>query len=139
MDREFCWVNRAYKVISGACVISCLSGSVSAQAPRSSGPSATKPEGIIVGGAPTSAPKFERCIEVEIGGDNALSCLNQYLKRETDKVNPSLNTPPLDARSPDTRVGNANEAAVRQQYGPNYGRSVYPYRPPATVFTVPRR
>jgi hypothetical protein len=139
MNNEFRLANCAYEAALGICVIFCLSGPVSAQAPRGNGPASTTPEGIIVGGAPPPAPRFERCIEVEIGGDHSLGCLNQQLKREAERVNPSLNVPPLDARSPDTRVGNANEAAVRQQYGSNYGRSVYPFRPPAPVFTVPRR
>lgn len=93
----------------------------------------------IIGGASPPQPNFERCIEVEIGTDRALGCLNQQLKREVDRVNPSLTKPPIDARSPDIRVGNVNEIAVRQQYGPNFGRSVFPFRPPPLVFTVPRR
>lgn len=92
----------------------------------------------MIGGKPAPAPSLERCIEVEIGHDRALGCLNQQLKREVDRVNPTLNMPPLDARSSDVSVGLPNEAAVRQQYGPNYGRSVQPFRPPTPVFTVPR-
>jgi hypothetical protein len=92
----------------------------------------------IIGGNPPSAPTFERCVDVEIGGDNAFGCLNQKLKREVDRTNPSINLPPIDARSPDERVGNVNEAAVRQQYGSNFGRSAFPFRPPAPTF-VPSR
>src|SRR5262245_52210949 len=113
--------------LSGWALIS-LTATVGAQA--SGGASSASPrEGVIIGG--TAAPKLERCIDVEIGGDHAFGCLNQQLRREVDRVNPSLNLPPLDARSPDVRVGNVNEAAVRQQYGSNYGRSVFPFRPPA--------
>jgi hypothetical protein len=104
----------------------------------SSVPAAQRRDSVIIGGKPAPAPNLERCIEVEIGNDRALGCLNQQLKREVDRVNPSLNTPPFDARSPDVSVGNVNEAVVRQQYGSNYGRSVYPFRPPPPVFTVPR-
>jgi hypothetical protein len=93
----------------------------------------------IVGGQQTSAPIIERCVEVEIGKDSAFGCLNQKLKREVDRVNPLMNLPPIDARSPDVRVGNVNEAAVRQQYGSNYGRSAIPFRPPVPTFGVPRR
>ncbi|PZA13689.1 hypothetical protein DNX69_04445 [Rhodopseudomonas palustris] len=74
-----------------------------------------------------------------MGGANALGCLNQKLQREVAKVNPTINLPPLDARSADVRIGNVNEAAVRQQYGANYGQSVVPYRPPAPVYFVPGR
>lgn len=99
-------------------------------------PPAGAREAIIGGGTPSA---FQRCIEVEVGGDRAFGCLNQQLRREVDRVHPTLNMPPLDARSSDLRVGNVNEAAVRQQYGPNYGVSVYPFRPPSAVFAVPRR
>jgi hypothetical protein len=97
-----------------------------------------RPE-TIIGGNPSPAPTFERCIEVEIGSDRALGCLNQKLRREVERVNPSMNLPPLDARSSDVRVGNVNEAAVRQQYGSNYGRSAFPFRPPTPSFVLPRR
>ena len=103
------------------------------------GPSLERREATIIGGNPRPAPTLERCVEVEIGSDSALGCLNQKLKREVDRVNPSINLPPLDARSSDLRVGNVNEAAVRQQYGSNYGRSAIPFRPPVPVYTLPRR
>jgi hypothetical protein len=95
-------------------------------------------QSIIIGGKQPPTSPFERCVEVEIGGENALGCLNQKLRREVDRVNPSLNLPPLDARSSDVRVGNVNEAAVRQQYGSNYGRSAYPFRPPPMNYALPR-
>jgi hypothetical protein len=108
-----------------------------AQAPDRSTAPAERRE-TIIGGTQPPAPTFERCVDVEIGGDNAFGCLNQKLKREVDRTNPSINLPPIDARSPDVRVGNVNEAAVRQQYGSNYGRSVFPFRPPTPTF-VPSR
>ncbi len=74
-----------------------------------------------------------------IGSDREFGCLNQQLKREVDQVNPLFNVAPIDARSPDVRVGNVNEAALRQQYGSNFGRSAYPFRPPRPVFSNPRR
>jgi hypothetical protein len=108
-----------------------------AQAPDRSTAPAERRE-TIIGGTQPPAPTFERCVDVEIGGDNAFGCLNQKLKREVDRTNPSINLPPIDARSPDVRVGNVNEAAVRQQYGSNYGRSAFPFRPPTPTF-VPSR
>lgn len=111
-----------------------------AQAPGDNpAPAAQRRESIIIGGTPPQPPKFERCIEVQIGRGRALGCLNEQLKLEVDRINPSTNTPPFDARSPDVQVGNVNEAAVREQYGPNYGKSVYPFRPPPPVFTIPHR
>jgi hypothetical protein len=121
-----------------ACVVFVMVAPVAAQAPdRSTGPSERRE--TIIGGSQPPAPTFERCVDVEIGSDSALGCLNQKLKREVERANPSINLPPLDARSPDVRVGNVNEAAVRQQYGSNYGRSVIPFRPPSPILVLPRR
>ncbi|RED35195.1 hypothetical protein BJ123_10939 [Rhodopseudomonas thermotolerans] len=113
-------------------------GPAAAQAPGGAEPG-NRPASIMIGGASPPAPRIERCVEVEIGGANALGCLNQKLQREVAKVNPTINLPPLDARSADVRIGNVNEAAVRQQYGANYGQSVVPFRPPAPVYFVPGR
>lgn len=103
-----------------------------------SAPPADRRETIIGGG---SGPQrnLERCVEVEIGNESSLGCLNQRLRREVDRVNPSINLPPIDARSPDIRVGNVNVAAVRQQYGANFGRSAIPFRPPPPALVLPNR
>jgi hypothetical protein len=101
-------------------------------------PSAAPREGTIIGGG-TAGASVQRCVDVQIGGDSAFGCLNEKLRREVDKVNPSLNLPPIDARSSDVRVGNANEAAIRQQYGSNYGRSATPFRPPPISNVIPHR
>jgi hypothetical protein len=76
----------------------------------------------------------EICVDVEIGNERApsLGCLNRRLKLQVDRVAPSLNVPPIDARSQDTRVGVANTVAVQQQYGQNFGRSAIPFRPQPT-------
>jgi hypothetical protein len=136
MDCGIHWIKsaRTFALTMGWALV--MAAPVVAQSPDSgAAPSAERRE-TIIGGTPAPAPTFERCVDVEIGGDRALGCLNQRLKREVDRVNPSLNLPPLDARSSDVRVGNVNEAAVRQQYGSNYGRSAIPYRPPAPIFTL---
>jgi hypothetical protein len=117
-------------------VLACIQP-VAAQSPTHPVQSTAEPRETIIGGQPP--PNSQQCVEVEIGGDRAFGCLNQQLKRQAERVNPSLNLPPLDARSPDVRVGNVNEAAIRQQYGPNYGRSVVPFRPPAPTFGLPPR
>uniref|UniRef100_Q07KZ8 Uncharacterized protein n=1 Tax=Rhodopseudomonas palustris (strain BisA53) TaxID=316055 RepID=Q07KZ8_RHOP5 len=95
------------------------------------------PEIVIGGTTAPAAAVSERCVEVEIGSSRALNCLNQKLKREVDRVNPSLNLPPIDAKSSDLKVGTVNIPGVQQQYGRNFGVSVIPYRPPAPVFTPP--
>jgi hypothetical protein len=130
------WTREAVLATS---VVLAVTAPVAAQTPGGSpGPSAERHE-IIVGGGPRPAPTLERCVEVEIGSDSAFGCLNQKLRREVDRINPSINLPPIDARAPDVRVGNVNEAAVRQQYGANYGRSAFPYRPPTPNLVLPRR
>jgi hypothetical protein len=103
---------------------------------QSSNPSGEARAGeTIIGGTP-STPS-QRCIEVEIGDDREFGCLNQQLRREVDRQTGVPNVAPLDARSPDTRVGIVNEAGVRQQYGSNYGRSVVPFRPPTSSAIPP--
>jgi hypothetical protein len=102
-------------------------------------PQSSSPPELIIGGKPAPLVTREDCVEVEIGGERSVSCLNQKLKRGVERVNPSLNVPPLDARSPDNRIGIVNVPAVQQQYGKNFGTSVIPYRPPAPVYTAPHR
>ena len=121
-----------------ACLVAFIAMPVMAQAPGPGNPPAQQREGTIIGGKPTGST-IQRCVDVQIGGDSAFGCLNEQLRREVDKVNPTLNLPPIDARSSDVRVGNANEAAIRQQYGSNYGRSAVPFRPPAVSNVLPHR
>ena len=92
---------------------------------------------IIVGGTRTSQVAPERCVEVEIGSSRAFECMNQKLKKQVDRVAPSLNLPPIDARSPDTKTGVVNIPGVQQQYGRNFGTSAVPYRPAPLQFTPP--
>ena len=132
-------ITSARDVVLIACVVFGMVVPAAAQAPSGGAAPAAEPRETIIGGKPPAGPTFERCVDVEIGSDSAFGCLNQKLRREVDRVNPSLNLPPLDARSADVRVGNVNEAAVRQQYGSNYGRSAIPYRPPAPALVLPRR
>ncbi|MDQ8728075.1 hypothetical protein [Bradyrhizobium sp. LHD-71] len=97
---------------------------------------AASPEILIGGGAPVSIAS-ETCVEVEIGSSRAFNCLNQKLRRQVDRVNPSMNIPPVDARSQDIRVGVVNMPAVQQQYGRNFGVSVIPYRPSLPTYSSP--
>jgi hypothetical protein len=96
----------------------------------------TLPEIVIGGEAPMTPAR--RCVDVQIGDSRAYDCLNQRLKQQVDRINPSANIPPVDARSPDLRLGIVNMPAVQQQYGRNFGVSVRPYRPPA-LYTAPIR
>ena len=137
MDRRIHDVKRVRNVaLTAAWVVFAVTAPATAQ--TDPGPSADRREILVGGGAQPAAP-LERCVEVEIGRERAYGCLNYQLRREVDRVNPSLNLPPIDARSPDIRVGNVNEAALRQQYGSNFGRSAFPYRPPAPALVLPRR
>jgi hypothetical protein len=70
------------------------------------------------------------------GDGGAFDRLNKDLKRKVDEVNPILNTPPIDARSSDPKTGVINIPGVQQQYGKNFGHSVYPYRP-SVIYSAP--
>lgn len=73
----------------------------------------------------------ERC-----GDAASLGCINERLRKQVDQVNPPVtNTPPIDAKSQDLKVGVVNIPAVQQQYGRNFGVSAFPYRPPTPVYT----
>jgi len=86
-------------------------------------------------------PRFddETCVEVEIGGERALSldCLNRRLQRQVERVRPVGDVPPLDASAPALQVHGFNESALRQQFGRNFGTSVVPFRPSPPVFAPP--
>lgn len=108
----------------------------------SNGARAEDPQGIIIGGNAPPPPLtvgVGRCVDVEIDGSRAFHCLNEELRRQVDKVAPVLNTPPIDARSPDPQTGVINLPGVREQYGKNFGVSAFPYRPPPPTFTSPLR
>ena len=77
------------------------------------------------------------CVEVEIGHDvqKSLDCLNRGLKNSVDRVQPTMNVPPIDAHSSDLSIGLVNVPGVQQQYGSNFGRSVIPQRPPMPVYS----
>jgi hypothetical protein len=111
---------------------------------------------IVIGGAPSASSKpagagnpstnadragtsakLDRCVDVEIGSSRSMDCLNQKLRDKVDSVNPVTNVPPIDARSPDTKVGVVNIPGVQQQYGKNFGVSVFPYRPAPPVYSTP--
>jgi len=74
------------------------------------------------------------CVEVEIGDDKAsgFGCLNQTLEEKVQSIRPPENIPPLGNTSPTVRLGGFNQTALRQQYGPNFGKSAVPYRPART-------
>ena len=104
-------------------------------------PPATETDHPPAGGSGANAQatdKFERCVDVVIGHEKSFDCMNEKLKRQVDRVNPPvLNTPPIDARSQDLKVGVVNVPAVQQQYGKNFGVSAFPYRPPPPVYAAP--
>lgn len=99
-----------------------LTGETSAQTP----PQLTLPE-ITVSPDGANREKEKRALEQ----------LNKQLQRKVDETNPSLNLPPVDARSQDLKTGIVNIPALQQQYGKNFGRSVIPYRPAAPVYSAP--
>ncbi|TWB96267.1 hypothetical protein FBZ93_108309 [Bradyrhizobium macuxiense] len=89
------------------------------------------------GGAGRAATRGGSGAPAERCGDAAsLGCINERLKKQVDQVNPPVtNTPPIDAKSSDLKVGVVNVPAVQQQYGRNFGVSAFPYRPAAPVYS----
>jgi hypothetical protein len=106
---------------------------VTRKPPGSIAPPGTASPGTSNPGAAGST----RCGTATVGGDQSFGCLNETLKKQVDQVNPVLNSPPIDAKSQDLKVGTVNIPAVQQQYGQNFGHSVIPFRPPPPVFTSP--
>lgn len=106
-------------------------------APVLADPQATLLPRIVIDGDAPTGTSVDRCIEVEIGGNRAYNCINEKLRRQVDRINPSANAPPIDARSADIKLGVVSIPGVQQQYGKNFGNSVVPYRPPPPVFTPP--
>jgi hypothetical protein len=79
----------------------------------------------------------DNCSKAPSGSSQNLNCLNQQLKQQVDQINPPSVEAPLNAGSSDTKIGIVNLPAVQQQYGQNYGHSIYPYRPPPLVYGSP--
>src|ERR1700731_865494 len=97
-----------------------------------------KPGNGTNSGGVTSAPTGpDRCVDAPTGSNRAIDCLNQKLKQQVDRVAPTLNLPPIDARSPDTKTGVVNIPGVQQQYGKNFGVSAVPFRPAPLQFNSP--
>jgi hypothetical protein len=97
------------------------------------------PSGAVIGGKSSKGAILQRCVEVQIGGETTYNCLNDELMRKAKQFVPSYNLPPIDARSSDIKTGIVNIPALKQQYGPNYGVSVRPYRPALPVYSSPLR
>ncbi|MGJ4944844.1 hypothetical protein ACQR1W_30070 [Bradyrhizobium sp. HKCCYLS1011] len=135
--------------IAVAVLVSATSSSARAEEPRSlppvtvdappASPLLPSPSNT---GTPTSTPSVPggaqagsgggdkgRCADAKGEADTSFGCINERLKRKVDEVNPVYNTPPIDAKSSDLKVGTVNIPAVQQQYGRNFGHSVVPYRP----------
>ena len=105
--------------------------------PALADPQDTELPRIVIGGDAPAETSLDRCIEVEIGGNRSYTCINEKLRRQVDRISPSANLPPIDARSADIKLGVVSIPGVQQQYGKNFGNSVVPYRPPPPVFTPP--
>lgn len=91
------------------------------------------PEITIMGSPPPPDNSQKPCTGAD---EHSIGCLNQQMRRQVDQVNPTLAAPPLDAKSPDLKVGVVNIPGVQQQYGQNFGKSVVPFRPPPPVYST---
>ncbi len=71
-------------------------------------------------------------------GGPSFDQLNRDLKRKVDETNPQRRLRRLWMRARRTpKIGVVNIPGVQQQYGKNFGHSVYPYRPSSPVFSPP--
>jgi hypothetical protein len=76
------------------------------------------------------ADELARCAAAEARGEPlTLGCSELRLQRRVAGIPPVGNIPPLDARSPEVKLGVVNETALKQQLGPNYGIDTKPFRP----------
>ncbi len=93
-----------------------------------------KPPAIIGGDAPRPTGDGP-CVTVDIGGYRAghLDCASRRLEAAARvaqaQARAGIETPVIDATSPDVRTGVANQTATRQRMGNTFGTSVYPQRP----------
>ena len=87
-------------------------------------------------GQPASGSS-QTCVQAQIGNEkpSPYDCLNQQMQQQVRGTNAGPPSLPLSATSPSNQVGTFNEQGVKEQYGPNFGKSVIPYRPPTPVFS----
>jgi hypothetical protein len=91
--------------------------------------------------AQTAAPNaVGPCVDVQVGGERVadIDCINRQLRLSVEQAQakPAL-AAPIDASSPSTEVGTANQAAAEQKMGGALGKSAQPQRPRPPSFVVP--
>lgn len=83
-------------------------------------------------GQSTQVHRSRPCVDVEIAGERTpdYGCLTDLLRDTVEATKPIANVPPItvDGANPNT-IGLITPTEVRQQYGPNFGKSAVPYRP----------
>lgn len=86
---------------------------------------------VRIGGETAPQP----CVQVDVGGYRAghLDCASQRLEAAARiaqaQARSAIETPVIDATSPDVQTGVANQAATRLRMGNALGNSVHPQRP----------
>lgn len=88
-------------------------------------------------GAALAQPAHDSCVDVRVGSAQSYDCINQKLgavAREAQRT-PGADAP-YTAQSPGNVTGQFNEDATRERLGANFGKSVTPYRPPASVLNA---
>ncbi len=87
--------------------------------------------------AQTAAPASQSCVDVQIGSARAYDCLSQQWGAAVPRVQRPLPSPDVTVTSPAPAVGSFNQAATREQLGTNFGKSVFPQRPPPVIYVNP--
>ncbi len=74
------------------------------------------------------------CTEIEVKGKKIppYDALNEKLRKAGERFNGNQPNAPLGAASESLKVGGFNQTGLKMQFGPNYGKSLSPYRPEQT-------
>lgn len=99
---------------------------------------ATAADDAAQSGAKPARPSASSCIDVEVNGYRGPSydCLSQQMAPRTPAPheNPAMASENI-AKRPPNELGLANRAATSNRMGNTFGKSAFPQRPPAKVYS----
>jgi hypothetical protein len=105
--------------------------SAAGPAPSTTAPSTTAPSTTVPG-------PNDPCVDVTIGGERSLACVNQQLSRSIPPRNFTAGSDlPQAGNVTAPAAGTFNQAATAERLGTSFGHSVVPQRPPPPVYSAP--